>query len=162
MNHLLTPYYKEETVDPDECFEEYVSETFFPDYLYEMLHRTQDSGMNKKRFIRSSLNPDFHFEIRNESGKHFWVECKYLEIDHVQDAICIFSNDLLTRFKTFENSFLFLCVKIQREEYNFFVPFSQIKSHEVYFSFLNTYFVSAKPPIGTELVGKYLRTWKIY
>jgi hypothetical protein len=93
-----------------------------------MLHRTQVSGMNKKRFIRSSLNPDFHFEIRNEPGKHFWVECKYLEIDQIHEAIHILNNDLLNRFKTFENSFLFLCVKIQREEYYFFVPFNQIKS----------------------------------
>jgi hypothetical protein len=163
MDNYQIPYYKEqEIVDPDECFEEYTSETFFPDYLYEMLHRTQVSGMNKKRFIRSSLNPDFHFEIRNEPGKHFWVECKYLEIDQIHEAIHIFNNDLLYRFKTFENSFLFLCVKIQREEYYFFVPFNQIKSTELYFSFLNTYILSVEPPISTELIGKYLRTWKVF
>jgi hypothetical protein len=118
--------------------------------------------MNKKRFIRSSLNPDFHFEIRNEPGKHFWVECKYLEIDQMHEAIRIFNNDLLYRFKTFENSFLFLCVKIQREEYYFFIPFNQIKSTELYFSFLNSYIVTVDPPISTELIGKYLRTWKIF
>src|ERR1700757_3443931 len=152
MNHYQIPYYNEqETVDPDECFEEFVSETFFPDYLYEMLHRTQHSGTSRKRFVRSSLNPDFHFEIRNEPGKQFWVECKYLEIEQVQDVIGIFGNDLLSRFKAFENSFLFLCIKIQREEYYFFVPFNQIKSTELYFSFLNSYIVSVEPPISTEL-----------
>jgi hypothetical protein len=163
MNNYQIAYYKEpETVDPDESFEEYASETFFPDHLYEMLHRTQDSSISKKRFIRSSLNPDFHFEIRNAPGKHFWVECKYLEIDQIHDAIHIFSNDQLHRFKAFENSFLFLCVKIQREQYYFFVPFNQIKSTELYFSFLNTYIVSVEPPISPELIGKYLRTWKIF
>ena len=163
MNTYQIPYYREpDGVDPDESFEEYASETFFPDYLYEMLHRTQKAGMNKKRFIRSSLNPDFHFEIRNDSGKHFWVECKYLEIEEMHDAIRILNNELLHRFKTFENSFLFLCVKIQRKEYYFFVPFNQIKSTELNFSFLNSYIVSVDPPISSELIGKYLKTWKIY
>jgi hypothetical protein len=163
MNNYQIPYFKEQpTVNADESFEEYASETFFPDYLYEMLHRTQDSRFSKKRFIRSSLNPDFHFEIRNEPGTHFWVECKYLEIDQVHDAIRIFTSDQLNRFKSFDNSFLFLCVKIQREEYYFFVPFNQIRSLELYFSFLNSYMVSAEPPVSPELIGKYLRTWKIY
>src|SRR3954470_5552800 len=139
------PYYKEvETIDPDDSFEEYVSETFFPDYLYEMLHRTQDSRINKNRFIRSSLNPDFHFEIRNEPGKHFWIECKHLEIDGTPDVIHVFKNDELFRFKSFENSFLFLCLQIGREEQYFFVPFNQIRSDELYYSFLNIYKLSVE------------------
>jgi hypothetical protein len=48
-------------------------------------------------------------------------------------------------------------VKIHREEYFFFVPFNQIKSEELYFSFLNSYIVSVDPPINPELIGKYLR-----
>jgi|SRR5450432_26620 hypothetical protein len=162
MNNYQIPYYKEqECADPNENFEEYASDAFFPDHLYEMLHRTQDSRINKKRFVRSSLNLDFHFEIRNEPSKHFWVECKYLEIEQMNEAIHVFQSDQLNRYKSFENSFLFLCVKIQREEYYFFVPFNQIKSIELYFSFLNTYIVSVEPPISPELIGKYLKTWKI-
>jgi hypothetical protein len=158
MNNYQIPYYQEPaTIDPSENFEEYASETFFPDHLYEMLHRTQDSRISKKRFVRSSLNPDFHFEIRNEPEKHFWVECKHLEIGEMHEAIRVFQREQLNRFKSFENSFLFLCVKIHREEYFFFVPFNQIKSEELYFSFLNSYIVSVDPPINPELIGKYLR-----
>jgi hypothetical protein len=158
MNNYQIPYYKEqELTNPGENFEEYASDTFFPDHLYEMLHRTQDSRINKKRFVRSSLNPDFHFEIRNEPGRHFWVECKFLEIYQMNEPIHVFRDDELNRFRSFEHSFLFLCVKIQREEYYFFVPFSQIKSNELYFSFLNAYIVSTEPPISPELIEKYLR-----
>lgn len=158
MNNYQIPYYKEQpSTDSAESFEEYASDIFFPDQIYEMLHRTQDSRIHRKRFVRSSLNPDFHFEIRNEPSKHFWVECKYLEIYHMNEAIKVLQDGQLNRFKSFENSFLFLCIKIQKEEYYFFVPFSQIKSNELYFSFLNTYIVSSEPPINPELIGNYLR-----
>ncbi len=150
------PYYKEQRIKSGEGFEEDAADLFFPDHLYEMLHRTQDNTTNKKRFVRSSLNPDFHFEVREEPGINFWVECKFRELHQFNEQIHKFDSEQLKRFRSFQHSFLFICVKIQREQYYYFVPFSHIRTNELHFSFLNPYIVSVEYPVSPALVKKYL------
>ena len=48
-----------------EDFEDDAADIFFPDNVYEILQRTHNFNTNRKRFIRSSLNPDFQFKIRD-------------------------------------------------------------------------------------------------
>jgi hypothetical protein len=158
MTYYQMPYYKEQhNVKSSEELEEETADVFFPDNMYEMLHRTHDFNTTQKRFVRSSLNPDFHFEIREEPRANFWVESELREIHQVNEFINVFNNEQLTRYQSFAHSFLFLCVKIQREQYYYFIPFSHIKSNDLHFSFLNAYAVSFDMAINPELVRKYLR-----
>lgn len=73
LKNIWTDIWKDSSIKAGEEFEDDCADIFFPDELYEMLHRTHDVNTNSKRFIRSSLNPDFHFEIRN-TNIQFWVE----------------------------------------------------------------------------------------
>ncbi|MEJ0083072.1 MAG: hypothetical protein WDM78_19485 [Puia sp.] len=162
MNNYQIPYYKEqERVDPDESFEEYASETFFPDYLYEMLHRTQDSKMNKKRFIRSSLILIFILRSGMNPAKIFGSSVNTWRLIRSMRRSVSSTTIFCIVLRHWKIHFFSFVLKIQREEYYFFVPFNQIRSTELYFSFLNSYIVSVDRPISTELIGKYLRTWKI-
>ncbi len=155
MKTYQIPYYKEQNRSlSTQDFEDEIADTFFPDCRYEMLHRTPET--NTKRFVRSSLNPDFHFSVREENDIQFWVECKFLELYQLNETIQIFNNEEINRYRSFQNAFLFLCVKIQREQYYYFLPFHHIRSSEMHFSFLNAYIVSTDPPIGSDLIKKYM------
>lgn len=157
-NAYQMPYYKDKSwFQLSDDIEAETADTFFPDDVYEMLHRTMDTKEGNKRFIRSSLNPDFHFEIREKPGINFWVECKFMEIGQFSEKIELFTPGQLIRYKSFGNAYLFLSVKIQREQYYYFVPFNQIKTNEVHFSFLNPYSVTANAPVKSELLYRYMR-----
>ncbi len=158
MTYYQMPYYKEQhSVKSSEELEEETADVFFPDNIYEMLHRTHDFNATQKRFVRSSLNPVFHFEIREETKMNFWVESEFREIDQFNGFINVFNEEQINRYRSFENSFLFLCVKIQREQYYYFIPFNHIKTNDLHFSFLNAYAVSADMAISPESVRRYLR-----
>ncbi len=158
MTYYQLPYYKGPgSVKSAEELEEETADIFFPDNLYEMLHRTHDFNTVQKRFIRSSLNPDFHFEIREDPRLNFWVESEFREIHQFNEFINVFNDEQLNRYQSFGNSFLFLCVKIQRELYYYFIPFNHIRTNDLHFSFLNAYAVSADMAISPELIRKYLR-----
>src|SRR5690348_13371122 len=81
-----------------------VADRYFPDDIYEMLHRTHDFNTNRKRYIRSSANPDFQFEIRHY-GIQFWVECKRRENNWNKSEIEVFKDNQLARYKKFPNCF---------------------------------------------------------
>jgi hypothetical protein len=155
MNNYQIPHYKEQNRNSStQEFADEIADTFFPDNRFEMLNRTQDSAMG---FVRSSQNPDFHFSIREEPNIHLWVECKFLELYQLNETIRLFNKEEISRYQSFQNSFLFLCVKIQREQYYYFLPFNHIRTNEMHFSFLNSYIVFADPSFNTDLIKKYLR-----
>ncbi|MHA6279549.1 hypothetical protein ACXYMT_05155 [Salinimicrobium sp. CAU 1759] len=68
--------YNEESFKKGEQFEKYVEENIFPDAHYEVIHKTSDSEQNRRRFVKKSLEPDFHFKCR-VTGKEFYVEAKW-------------------------------------------------------------------------------------
>ena len=68
--------YNEESFRKGEQFERYVEETIFPEAHYEVIYKTSDSTQNRRRFVKKSLEPDFHFRCR-VTGKEFYVEAKW-------------------------------------------------------------------------------------
>jgi hypothetical protein len=58
-----------------EKFEEY-TESFFPEEDYDLLEKTHNTKTNDKRFVESSMKPDFKFRDK-KTRKSFYVESKY-------------------------------------------------------------------------------------
>jgi hypothetical protein len=148
--------YQELWIKYGEEFENDVADEFFPDETYEMLDRTHSFNANRKRFIRSSLNPDFHFEIR-ELKKDFWVECKFRENKQDLEFIKVFKTGQLERYMSFKRSFLLLCTKRQRIQYLYLVPIKHIKGDILHFSFLEPYRLKHNPPVRPGVIIKFLR-----
>lgn len=135
--HLLNLWkdlWKNPSIKSGEAFEDHVADEFFPDHLYEMLHRTHDVNTNTRRFIRSSLNPDFHFEIRN-TNIQFWVECKHRENNRDSSTINVFKGDQLKLYKTYKNCFLLLCTYRYDDQFYYLVPMKDIKWDNLFLSF---------------------------
>jgi hypothetical protein len=129
-----------------------ISVEYFPDLHYEMIH-------NKATLIDhdddANSVPDYRFGIRG-TKTIFWLESKFRVVKQLNEFIPVFKAGQLNRLKGFENSFLFLRVKIQREEYSFFVPIQHIKSDELHFSFLRPYLLLIDKPVQPELLRKYM------
>jgi hypothetical protein len=155
FSNLWKDFIKNPSIKSGEDFEDDVADNFFPDDLYEMLYRTHDVNTNSKRFIRSSMNPDFQFEIRG-TNIQFWVECKHRENNYDDSIISVFKNDQLRRYQSYKNCFLLLCTYRFDDRYLYFVPMWQIKYNDLYLSFLRTYELKLDPPIFPGLVKKYL------
>jgi hypothetical protein len=155
--HLLNlwgDFWKNPSIKAGEDFEDFVADAFFPDDMYEMLHRTHDVNTNSKRFIRSSLNPDFQFEVR-ETGLQFWVECKHRENNYNDSIIHVFKEDQLNRYQSYHNCFLLLCTYRFDSQYMYFVPMWHIQYESLYLSFLKDYEIKMNPPIFPGLIEKY-------
>ena len=153
---MWSDFTKHPSIKAGEDLEDDTADVFFPDNIYEMLHRTHDVNTNRKRFIRSSLNPDFQFEIRN-TNIQFWVECKHRENNSDSSVINVFKGDQLRRYKSYSNCFLFLCTHRYDEQFFFLVPMKVIQWDNLFLSFLWTYEVTMEPPIMPGLLKKYLR-----
>ena len=147
--------WKNPSIKSGEAFEDDVADVFFPEKLYEMLHRTHDVNTNSKRFIRSSLNPDFQFEIQN-TNIQFWVECKHRENNSNSSTINVFKGDQLKRYHSFQNCFLLLCTYRYDEQYFYLVPMREIKWDNLFLSFLKNYELTFPPPVLPSLIRKYL------
>lgn len=155
LHNLWKDLWKNPSIKTGEDFEDFVADEYFPDDLYEILHRTHDVNTNSKRFIRSSLNPDFQFEIRG-TNTQFWVECKHRENNNDLSSIHVFKNDQLSRYKSYPNSFLLLCTYRFDEQFFYFVPFSQIHWDNLFLSFLKSYELTLDPPVLPGLIKKYI------
>jgi hypothetical protein len=131
-----------------------ISHEYFPDSHYEMTHQ-------KARLISaeedSNSVPDYRFGIKGLRVA-FWVESKYRNIKQLNEYISVFKAGQLDRLKAFENSFLFLRVRIQREDYSFFIPIDDIKTDELHFSFLRPYLLTIAKPVQPNLIMKYLNS----
>jgi len=125
---------------------------YFPEPLYQLMHH-KDRLMMEADDLNSV--PDYRFALR-ESKMACWVESKFRIIKQLNEYIPVFKPGQLDRLKGFEHSFLFLRVKIQREEYAFFIPMQDIKTDELHFSFLRPYLLSSAKPVQPELVMKYM------
>lgn len=68
--------YNVDSFKKGELFEKYIEEVIFPETHFEILDKTSDSDQNTRRFVRKSLEPDFHFRCR-VSGKSFYIEAKW-------------------------------------------------------------------------------------
>jgi hypothetical protein len=157
--HLLNLWkdlWKNPSITSGEEFEDFVADEYFPDNIYEMLHRTHDVNTNSKRFIRSSLSPDFRFEIR-KANIQFWVECKHRENNFDSSTIHVFKNDQLRRYQSYPNCFLLLCTYRFDEQMFYFIPMKAIKWDNLFLSFLKNYELSMEPPVLPGLIKKYLR-----
>lgn len=146
----------ETLVKTDEVFEVDEAERFFPHDLYKILNRAQEIKTNHKRFIKSSANPGFQFEIRN-SKVNFWVECKYRENKPDSDQINVFNGEQLKRFKSFKNSFLFLSTKKQGEQNYYFIPFNHISGESLHFSFIEPYRLNYELGVRPGMICQYLK-----
>jgi hypothetical protein len=156
-NNILHTTKREELwIKSGEDFEEDTADVFFPDNIYEILQRTHSFITNSKRFIRATLNPDFQFEIR-DSKINFWIECKFRENKSDIDYVNVFKFDQLSRYKSYENSFLFLCAKYNGEQYLYFVPMAHLNSDRLQFSFLEPYRLKFGPPVRPGIILKYLK-----
>jgi hypothetical protein len=156
LMNLWKDVWKNPSIKAGEDFEDGVADEFFPDDLYEMLHRTHDVNTNSKRFIRSSLNPDFQFEIR-KTKIQFWIECKHSENNSDSTSINFFKNDQLKRYQSYPNCFLLLCTYRFKGQYFYLVPMADIKWNNLFLSFLKNYEVTMEPPVLPGLIKKYLK-----
>lgn len=156
LKNLWRDFIKNPSIKAGEEFEDEVADEFFPDDLYEMIHRTHDVNTNRDRFIRSSLYPDFQFEIR-KTNIQFWVECKYRANMSDSSTIQVFSPGQRERYQKHSNCFLMLCTFRHDEDFIFFVPMWEIKWDNLFLSFLKPYEITLEPPILPGLIKKYLR-----
>ena len=130
-----------------------ISREYFPDTHYEMTH-------HKARLISSDDDsnsvPDYRFGIKGVKLA-FWLESKYRIVKQLNEVIPVFKTGQLDRLKGFENSFLFLRIKIQREDYSFLIPIDHIKTNELHFSFLRPYLMTNTKPVQPNIILKYLQ-----
>ncbi len=148
-------FWEDLSIETCEAFEKYVASNFFPEYLYEILEKTPDFRTKLDRFIRSSLNPYYRFEIKN-ANIQFWVECKFRGNSQNSNLISVFKPEQLSRYQTYQNSFLFLCTYKYKREYQFLVPINDIKGDSLYLSFLEPYKLNFNFPVKPELLMKYI------
>jgi len=155
-NNQVLQYNRELSIQSDEGFEVDAASRFFPDDLYEILHTTHDYHADTKRYIRSSQEPGFQFEIRN-SKVNFWVECKYCENKSDSDTMKVFKAGQLNMYKSIENSFLFLCTKQHGEQSNYLIPFNHISGDDLNFSFIEPYRLNYGLGVRPGMINKYLK-----
>lgn len=150
MNKHISAIWKDLIKDPSikngEKFEDDVADYFLPEDLYDLIHRSHDVNTNSKRFIESSLWPDFQFRVKGTSIE-FWVECKWRGNNFDKTKIDVFKKDQLSRYKNHYNTFLLLCTYFHNEECYYFVPMWHIQYDSLFLSFLRPYEVIYEPPI---------------
>jgi len=96
-------YRKKLAFKKGEKFEIYVMDNLFPEKYFKLLHKTHDFKTNSKRYVESSLKPDFLFEDK-KTGKIFYVECKYRS-NLYQDKFHWAKDDKqFQRYKDFESN----------------------------------------------------------
>lgn len=79
-----------------EIFENRV-EALFPAHEYDLLEKTHNYNQNDKRFVESSLNPDFKFRHKS-TGIVFHIEAKYRSV-LLQPIISHKQKDRYSRFQ---------------------------------------------------------------
>ncbi len=91
--------------DPDspECkgerFENFVIDKFSNNY-FDIIERTHSWNTNKKRFVESSLNPDFTLRYR-PTKEEFAIECKYRSGLTLDGMLEYCKPEQFTRYKRF-------------------------------------------------------------
>jgi hypothetical protein len=125
-----------------EKFENY-TESFFPASHYGLVEKTHDSKTNKKRFIESSLKPDFKFRDK-KTNKCFYVEAKYRSRMVNGKIEWCKSIDQLRRYQEYNNECpVFILIgyegKPSRPHFVFLIPLTAAKYTSLYFEILEPY-----------------------
>jgi len=139
---------------------EQLAEKFFPASTFDLIHRTADYRDNCRRFVESSLKPDFMFRDKL-SGKCFYVECKFRS-SMIQDRIeCCTSSQQLARYYHYNKRIsVFLLIglggKPSRPCYIFLIPLREITELRLTPSFINKFRISTRPPVKAAQIWKNL------
>lgn len=83
-------------------FENYVLDLFSRDY-FSIVEKTHSAETNQKRYIESSVNPDFVFRY-TPSGEMFAVECKFRSRLNVEGLLSWSYPDQMKRYQEFSNT----------------------------------------------------------
>ena len=81
-------------------FEDHVESLFSTKY-FPIEHKTHSFKTNEKRYVESSLKPDFIFRYK-PTGERFAVECKYRSSLNSEDMLEWSSPQQLQRYRQFE------------------------------------------------------------
>ena len=156
FSNIWKDFIKNPDIKDGEDWEDDVADFFFPADLYDLIHRSHDVNTNSRRYILSSLWPDFWFRDK-KSGIEFRVECKLRNNYRESDLIDLFKPGQLQRYQQFENTFLLLCTYFDDQEHYYLVPVWHIKYDKLYRSVLAPYEILMDPPILPGLIKKYLK-----
>lgn len=129
-----------------EKFESY-TESYFPESHYTLVERVHDFKVNSKRFIESSLKPDFKFRDK-KNNKCFYIESKYRgdlfknKVEWCKDL------NQLRRYQEYNKECLvFILIGLGGTTYNpekvFLIPLSAAKYTGLYLSLLKAYIVES-------------------
>ena len=137
---------------------EIYAEKFFPIPMYDLIHVTADYKTNHKRFVESSLKPDFLFRDRL-TRKIFYVECKFRSSLYEGKVQCCKNTQQLARYRLYHQRipvylFIGLGGRPARPRYLFLVPINQLKQTGLAPSAINIFQISRKPPVHLELLKK--------
>lgn len=153
---FLKDIFKPRSIKNGERFEDETQDYWFPEEHYRLINKTHDVNTNSKRYVESSLAPDFEFVIRNAHIK-FHVECKYKDNATNRNTLDVFKPGQLTRYKGYRNTFIFLCTYINDNRCYYFIPVWHIKYDNLYISALKNYEVTMEPPILPALIMKFVK-----
>src|SRR5262249_14608856 len=106
--------------------EQYAFNTFFPDTIYNTIHRNRwFKNINDTKIIEGGFTPDFQLEVKNDDLE-FYVECKCRENKYGWKQVTVFNPGEPDRYKEIKNCFLLLCAYDKYELRFFLVPSWQI------------------------------------
>ncbi len=127
-------------------FERYLLRSVFIKSRFDILHMTHDYTVNRHRYVRTSLGPDFKFYDRKRNYE-FYVEAKYKSLDYYVEKVCICSYDQFLRYKSFEvDAPVYFAVGIKghplKPQKVAFIPISDLHDNWISYSALSRYFVN--------------------
>ena len=133
-----------------ERFESY-AEKFFPASFYDLLHRTSDYKTNCKRFVESSLKPDFLFRDKL-NRRCFYVECKFRSSMTEGKVECCNSMQQLARYHYYSRRtpvFLFVGLggNPLHPHYVFLIPLQHLKTTSLEPFTINQFRILSKAPM---------------
>ncbi|MGN6437525.1 MAG: hypothetical protein ACTHMM_13375 [Agriterribacter sp.] len=145
---------KPATFKDGESWERDIENVFFPAKHYNLIHKAHDYHENNKRYVESSLLPDFKF--RDLSNKReFYVECKFRS-SLLHGKIQWAKDWQYKRYKELkEPVFIALAYQDDKEERCFLLPLNKIKYPALYPSVIKSFEVSFEIVASKKL-------WELY
>ena len=151
MDAWLTP----KSFSTGETFEAYVQKVLFVEAYYELLHRTRDYPTNHKRFVKSSLYPDFKFRDRC-TKKEFYVEVKFRARDY-NGKIEGCNPDQLRRHQEIHKKIpVFIALGIggkpNHPEYILLLPLNEARYTGLYISLVHKFQIAPDKPVLSRIL----------
>ena len=88
-----------------ELFEEFALDHVFSPKNYEILEKSHP--FNEKYYVMSNNNPDLKLKCK-DSGKVFWIECKFKREYKIFEEFLNFKESQITRYKKLKEPVLYL------------------------------------------------------